>query len=89
MQGKTNRNAQFRTVISLLLDKQHHLFEGVCPGIITEAASGEGGFGYDAVFIPEGSNKTFAEMTMDEKNEYSHRRKATDKLTQFLQNYHG
>ena len=89
MQGKTNRRAQFRTVISLLLNDEQRLFEGICSGTITEASSGEGGFGYDAVFIPEGSDKTFAQMTMDEKNEYSHRRKATDKLIRFLQNHNG
>ncbi len=86
LQGETNRSAQFRTVISLLLNNEQYLFEGVCAGIITEERSGDGGFGYDAVFIPEGSHKTFAEMTMDEKNEYSHRRKATDKLVAFLKN---
>ena len=89
MQGKKNRNAQFRTVISLILNDEQQLFEGICSGTITEVTNGEGGFGYDAVFIPKGSDKTFAQMTMDEKNEYSHRRKATDKLIQFLQNHNG
>ena len=89
MQGKANRNAQFRTVISLILNNERHLFEGICKGIITEEPYGEGGFGYDPVFIPEGSDRTFAEMTMDEKNEYSHRRKATDKLIEFLKNRNG
>lgn len=84
MIGKTNRNAQFRTVISLILNDEEHLFEGICKGTITECMYGEKGFGYDPVFIPEGSDRTFAEMTMDEKNKYSHRRKATDKLVEFL-----
>ena len=61
LQGKENRGAQFRTVISLLLNNEQYLFEGVCKGTITEQKSGEGGFGYDAVFIPDGGNKTFAE----------------------------
>ncbi len=87
MQGKTNRNAQFRTVISLILNNEQHLFEGVCKGVITQEMYGGSGFGYDPVFIPEGSDKTFAEMTMDEKSEYSHRRKATGKLIAFLKNY--
>ncbi len=84
MQNQTSRDAQFRTVICLLLNDEQHLFEGFCKGIITEHPMGEGGFGYDAVFLPEGSDKTFAQMTMDEKNNFSHRRKATDKFTQFL-----
>lgn len=89
MQGKMNRNAQFKTVISLLLDNEEHLFEGVCKGTIIEDMRGGSGFGYDPIFIPNGSDKTFAEMTMDEKNEYSHRRKATDKLIRFLQDHNG
>ena len=84
LEGKKARNAQFRTIISLILNEEEHLFEGVCTGVITEHPNGEGGFGYDAVFIPEGSDKTFAQMTMDEKNKYSHRRKATDQLIAFL-----
>ncbi len=82
--NKENRNAQFRTVISLLLHNQQYLFDGICKGVITKERSGDGGFGYDAVFVPDGSDKTFAEMTMDEKNVFSHRRKATDKLIDFL-----
>lgn len=89
LQGKTNRRAQFRTVISLIIGNEQRLFEGISKGVITEVPCGEGGFGYDSVFIPEGSDRTFAQMTMDEKNNYSHRRKATDKLIQFLQNYNG
>ncbi len=89
LQGETNRKARFRTVISLILEDEKYLFEGICSGTITELPKGEGGFGYDAVFLPEDSNKTFAQMTMDEKNVYSHRRKATDKLIQFLQNHNG
>jgi len=82
--GKPNRNAQFRTVISLIWQGQEHFFEGICKGSILVDQKGTQGFGYDPVFVPDGSNKTFAEMSMDEKNNYSHRRKATDKLVAFL-----
>ncbi|WP_153799343.1 RdgB/HAM1 family non-canonical purine NTP pyrophosphatase [Foetidibacter luteolus] len=83
--GKENRNARFKTVISLLMNGKEHLFEGICNGHIIEQQTGTGGFGYDPVFVPAGSEKTFAEMSMDEKNIFSHRRKATDKLISFLQ----
>lgn len=83
--GKQNRKAQFRTVISLILNGQEYFFEGICPGSIITDQKGEQGFGYDPVFVPDGSHKTFAEMSIEEKNEYSHRRKATDKLVAFLQ----
>jgi len=82
--GQPNRKAQFRAVLSLILDGKEYFFEGICPGQITHAMQGEGGFGYDPVFIPDGSGKTFAEMNIDEKNIYSHRRKAADKLVHFL-----
>jgi XTP/dITP diphosphohydrolase len=84
LQPFTNRKAQFRTVICLLWNGEQHLFEGVCEGRIIEKQSGTKGFGYDPVFVPDGSDKTFAEMEMEEKNLYSHRRKATDKLVEFL-----
>lgn len=80
----TNRKAQFRTVISLVLDGNWHQFEGICPGIIAMERKGEGGFGYDPVFIPDGSQLHFAEMDMTAKNEYSHRKKAMEKLINFL-----
>lgn len=82
--GSTNRKARFRTVISLILDGSEHRFEGICKGEIAEEQKGHSGFGYDSVFIPTGSNKTFAEMTLAEKNNYSHRKKATAKLASFL-----
>ena len=82
--GKADRNARFRTVISLLIDGTEKLFEGVCNGQITEDRRGGKGFGYDPVFIPTGSLKTFAEMDMKEKNQFSHRKKATEKLVAFL-----
>lgn len=80
----TNRQAQFRTVISLILNEKEHLFEGICKGTIIHEKRGSSGFGYDPVFIPEGSEKTFAEMSLEEKNVFSHRRKATDLLIAFL-----
>ena len=79
-----NRSAQFKTVISLIWNGKEHLFEGIIKGKIIHERKGSNGFGYDAVFIPEGSKKTFAEMELTEKNLYSHRRKATDKLIEFL-----
>lgn len=87
--GAKNRNARFRTVISLWLEDSEFLFEGICPGKITTARSGTNGFGYDPVFIPDGSEKTFAEMDMDEKNKFSHRKKAMEKMIQFLNNKNG
>ena len=78
------RSAQFRTVISLLLAGKEHQFEGICRGEILRSRRGQGGFGYDPVFVPEGSTRSFAEMTMEEKNRYSHRKKAADKLVAFL-----
>ncbi len=85
--GVENRKARFRTVISLLLNGQHELFEGVCEGEIIQKQKGIGGFGYDSVFVPEGSNKTFGEMELQEKNKFSHRKKATEKLALFLSNF--
>ena len=81
---KTDRTAQFRTVISLIIDGNETQFEGICKGKIIESRKGGQGFGYDPVFIPEGSTKTFAEMDTKEKGIFSHRRIATDKLVAFL-----
>ena len=81
---KTDRTAQFRTVISLIIDGKETQFEGICKGKIIENRKGGQGFGYDPVFIPEGSTKTFAEMDTKEKGIFSHRRIATDKLVAFL-----
>ena len=80
----SNRKAQFRTVLSLILENEEYLFEGICRGSITTTRSGIKGFGYDPVFIPDGSEKTFAEMNMEEKNKFSHRKKAMEKLINFL-----
>jgi len=82
--GEKNRVAQFRTVVSLIWNEKEYLFEGICKGIIIETQRGTEGFGYDPVFIPDGSNKTFAEMNMEEKNEFSHRKKAISQLIEFL-----
>lgn len=80
-----NRKARFRTVISLILAGQLYEFEGVCPGQILNSPQGSGGFGYDPVFVPDGDTRSFAEMTLEEKNRYSHRKIATAKLVAFLQ----
>lgn len=82
--GIENRNAQFRTVISLIWQNKEYLFEGICEGVIVQLQKGFEGFGYDPIFIPNGATKTFAEMTMTEKNTYSHRKKAMKKLIDFL-----
>lgn len=80
-----DRTARFRTIISLIIDKIEYQFEGVCEGRIILNERGDRGFGYDPVFIPEGSLLTFAEMSIREKSEFSHRKKAMDKLIAYLQ----
>ena len=84
MKGQTNRKAAFRTVIVLNLDGESYFFEGRCDGHITEEQHGTDGFGYDPIFMPDGFNKTFAEMEHEEKNAISHRGRATQKLIAFL-----
>ena len=84
LNGITNRKAQFRTVICLLWNKEVFYFEGICKGRIAETMHGGEGFGYDPIFIPEGASKSFAEMTMEEKNKFSHRQKAVTQLFTFL-----
>ena len=83
--NNNHRTARFRTVISLLWQDKEFLFEGICEGIIIQEKKGNQGFGYDPVFVPAGSTRTFAEMTMEEKGHFSHRKKAADKLVSFLQ----
>jgi XTP/dITP diphosphohydrolase len=85
LEAKEDTSARFRTVISMLLDGKEHTFEGICPGKIVRQRKGSFGFGYDAVFVPEGSDKTFGEMEMEEKNTFSHRKKAMAKLITFLE----
>jgi XTP/dITP diphosphohydrolase len=84
LEGVTNRKAKFRTVISLIIDAKETLFEGSCEGTIGYAKKGKEGFGYDPIFVPDGSIHTFAEMKIEEKNQFSHRKKATDKLIAYL-----
>lgn len=84
MKGVGNRRARFRTVVALILDGEEHLFEGVVEGHIAQCPSGAGGFGYDPLFIPEESERTFAEMSPEEKNALSHRGRAVRKLAEFL-----
>ena len=80
LKGKANRRARFRTVISLLLDGEEHLFEGIVEGRIIDRETGHEGFGFDPLFIPDGYDRTFAQMTTGEKNEVSHRARAVRKL---------
>lgn len=84
MEGQTNRKARFRTVISLIKGTEVFLFEGTINGTIRERPAGEKGFGYDPIFEPDGYQVTFAEMSMEQKNEISHRALAMKKLITFL-----
>jgi len=89
LKDQENRNARFKTVISLIINGKEELFEGLCSGTITREPMGTNGFGYDPVFIPDGSTKTFGEMTLEEKQEFSHRKKAVKKLVVYLTNLAG
>jgi len=82
--GCENRKARFRTVIALIVDGKGYLFEGRVEGTIATEPHGEGGFGYDPLFVPEGSQLTFAEMSSEAKNKISHRGRAVAKLVAFL-----
>ena len=84
MEGQKNRNARFRTVISLILDGEEYFFEGKVVGEILHQKTGIDGFGYDPIFKPTGYDQSFAEMTMKQKNEISHRGVAVKKLIHFL-----
>ncbi|WP_308501276.1 RdgB/HAM1 family non-canonical purine NTP pyrophosphatase [uncultured Alistipes sp.] len=84
MEGVENRRARFRTVISLILNGEEHLFEGVVEGRILDHESGHEGFGFDPLFVPDGSERTFAEMSAEEKNAISHRGRAVRKLAAYL-----
>jgi XTP/dITP diphosphohydrolase len=84
MTGVENRTAQFRTVICLIWENQTNYFEGICKGQILNNMQGENGFGYDPIFVPDGASKSFANMTMEEKNQFSHRKKAVTQLFEFL-----
>jgi XTP/dITP diphosphohydrolase len=85
MDGVTERSAQFITVITLMTEKGVWQFDGVLKGKIITERRGEGGFGYDPVFLPDGHSRTLAEMSMEEKNKISHRSMAVQKLMAFLQ----
>lgn len=87
LQGESHRKARFRTVIALIEKGETHLFEGTVNGRILETERGDGGFGYDNLFVPDGYNKTFAEMSAAEKNAISHRSRAMMKLNEFLSNH--
>jgi XTP/dITP diphosphohydrolase len=89
LNGSVDRNGRFRTVICLIIGENEQFFEGICEGTIITEKRGNKGFGYDPVFVPMGSGKTFAEMTMKEKNLFSHRKKAMDKLVVFLNHFNG
>ncbi len=84
MRGQTDRRARFRTVIALIIDGEEKLFEGIVNGSIIEEERGTGGFGYDPLFIPEGYDRTFAELGDDIKNRVSHRAIATGSLADYL-----
>ncbi|MGX1929184.1 non-canonical purine NTP diphosphatase [Flagellimonas sp. 2504JD4-2] len=86
LQGKSNRDAHFKTVIHLNLNGESLVFEGVVNGEMTKEQHGTGGFGYDPIFRPEGFGQTFGELSMDIKNSISHRARAVRKLVKFLKN---
>lgn len=87
MEGVENRRARFRTVITLIIDGEVHSFEGRVDGYILEKETGEEGFGYDPVFVPDGYNESFAEMPLDLKNKISHRGLAVMKLVNWIMSY--
>ena len=84
LKNKKDRSARFKTVIAFSMDGQEHTFEGVCKGEITREPFGEKGFGYDPIFKPEGENRTFAEMSLEEKAKLSHRGKAFKKFINYI-----
>ena len=84
LENKKDRTACFRTVICLIINGSQILFEGICKGTIIADRRGNNGFGYDPVFVPDGAEKTFGEMTLSEKNNFSHRKKAMEKLIEHL-----
>lgn len=87
LSNQSNRSARFRTVITLILGNQIHQFEGIVNGAILKSRRGEKGFGYDPLFLPEGMNKSMAELTSSEKNAISHRGDAIRKLVAFLKQH--
>ncbi len=85
LKGNSNRKARFVTAIALILDGKEYLFEGSVEGKISEERHGEGGFGYDPIFIPDGYTTSFAEMSPSEKNAISHRKRALEKMCAYLE----
>lgn len=86
--GEKNRAARFRTVLTYISAEGQQQFEGEVRGTIIDSPRGEGGFGYDPVFVPEGEERSFAEMSLEEKNSMSHRARAMKKLVQYLKQGH-
>lgn len=84
LKGVENRNARFKTVITLIIHGEQYQFEGIVDGTIIKEKRGSNGFGYDPIFIPENETRTFAEMNLSEKNKYSHRARALEKMIAFL-----
>ena len=85
LSSHSNKKARFRAIISLIIEGKEKQFEGICNGKIIDTPTGPGGFGYDPIFMPDGSNRTFAEMSLEEKNQFNHRTKAAAKLVAYLQ----
>jgi XTP/dITP diphosphohydrolase len=84
LESCTHRTAQFKTVITLYWEGLEHQFEGIVRGNISRVKTGSEGFGYDPIFLPEGETRSFAEMTLSEKNQFSHRARAIEKLVTFF-----
>jgi XTP/dITP diphosphohydrolase len=84
LQEKENRRARFKTVITYIHDGRIEQFEGICSGVILEKQEGEGGFGYDPIFLADGASKSFGKMTIKEKQVFSHRSKAFSKFKEYL-----
>lgn len=89
LEGTAARTARFKTIIALVVDGDAQLFEGICEGHITHSPRGSSGFGYDPIFVPEGAERTFAEMSPEEKNAISHRGIATRHLARYLRTLSG
>ena len=86
LKSSADRSARFRTVFALIIDGKEHLFEGIVKGTIISEKHGEGGFGYDPIFLPDGFEQTFAQMQLSEKNKISHRGRALRKMVEWLKN---
>jgi XTP/dITP diphosphohydrolase len=84
LKNSKDRDAYFKTVITVIVNGKQHQFTGICQGTIIDETIGESGFGYDPIFVPNGSQFTFAQMSLEEKNKFSHRKKAMEQLIAFL-----